>query len=211
MDWKYKHFYQERVLPDSRELILETARTFMAESLGWQITDTSNGFRAEGDSFAHHAIGNFRIQSEAGGTKVAVELLVERRSLLGFMLFDVGGYYNIQIRKWLDSIQWQSHQKLTDGHDETPNPLVLAAKKPSAYIFNGCLVIIVVGFALYLVVTFICALIGLITGKLYLFGRGGDLVVHGVWALILSALILMFGIFLVWRVKSLAVKSPASK
>jgi hypothetical protein len=30
---------------------------------------------------------------------------VERAGPTGFMLFDVGGYYNIQIRKWLDAIQ----------------------------------------------------------------------------------------------------------
>jgi hypothetical protein len=32
--------------------------------------------------------------------------LVERAGWRGFMLVDVGGYYNIQIRKWLDGIQW---------------------------------------------------------------------------------------------------------
>ncbi len=38
MDWKYKHFHQERVFPAPREFVFEAARTFMAESLGWQIT-----------------------------------------------------------------------------------------------------------------------------------------------------------------------------
>jgi hypothetical protein len=76
----------------------------MAESLGWAITDTPDGFTAQGSSFAHHAIANFHIQAAPGGTKVAVELLVERASPMGFMLVDVGGYYNIQIRKWLDGI-----------------------------------------------------------------------------------------------------------
>ena len=202
MDWKYKHFNQERVFTAPRDLVFEAARTFMAESLGWQLTDTADGFTAEGDSFAHHAIANFRIQSAAGGTKVAVELLVERASSRGFMLFDVGGYYNIQIRKWLDGTQWVVHQKLTGGQDQTLNPLVLAANKPAAYIFNGCLVFIAVTFALYFLVTFICAVIGLLTGQLYLVGRGGDLIVHGIWARIISALILMFGAFLVWRIKS---------
>lgn len=204
MDWKYKHFYQERVFPAPRDLVLEGARTFISESLGWQIRDTSDGFTAEGDSFAHHAIANFRIQSDTAGTKVAVELLVERASVLGFMLFDVGGYYSIQIRKWLDGVQWTIHQKLSDGQDETPNPLVLVANKPAAHIFNGCLVFIAVMIALYFLVTFICAVVGLLTGQLYLVGRGGDLVVHGIWARILSAFILMFGVFLVWRIKGTA-------
>src|SRR5205823_13285252 len=133
----------------------------IAESLGWKITDTSDGLTAQGCSFSHRGIANLQIQSAAGGalsesgTKVAVELLVERASGRGFMLFDVGGYYNIQIRKWLDGIQWSIHQKLTGSHDESTNPLVLAQNKPSAYIFNGCLVFICVTFALYFLVTFI--------------------------------------------------------
>jgi len=207
MDWKYKHFHQERVFPAPRDLVFEAARTFMAESLGWQVTNTPDGFTAQGYSFSHRAIANLRIQSAAGGassesgTRVAIELLVERAGWRGFMLFDVGGYYNIQIRKWLDSIQWSLHQKLTGSHDESTNPLVLAENKPAAYIFNGCLVFIVAMFALYFLVTFICAVVGLITGNLYLLGRGGTLAVHGIWGRIVSALILMFGAFLAWRIK----------
>ena len=207
MDWKYKHFHQERVFPAPRDLVTEAARTFMADSLGWQITNTTEGFTAEGYSFSHRAIANLRIQTAAGpassesGTKVAIELLVERSGWRGFMLFDVGGYYNIQIRKWLDGIQWSIHQKLTGTRDESTNPLVLAQNKPAAYIFNGCLVFIVVMFALYFLVTFICAVVGLITGNLYLLGRGGTLAIHGIWGRIVSALILMFGAFVVWRIK----------
>ena len=43
MDWKYKHFHQERVFPAPRDLVTEAARTFMADSLGWQITNTTEG------------------------------------------------------------------------------------------------------------------------------------------------------------------------
>ena len=206
MDWKYKHFHQERVFPAPRDVVFEAARTFMAESLGWQVTNTPDGFTAQGYSFRHRAIANLQIQSAAGGassesgTRVAVELLVERAGWRGFMLVDVGGYYNIQIRKWLDGIQWSLHQKLTGSHDESTNPLVLAENKPAAYIFNGCLVFIVVTFALYFLVTFISAVVGLLTGHLFLLGRG-TLIIHGIWARILSALILMFGAFLAWRIK----------
>ena len=207
MDWKYKHFHQERVFPASRDLVLEGARTFMAESLGWQVTNTPEGLTAQGYSFSHQAIANLRIQPAAGaassesGTRVTVELLVERAGWRGFMLFDVGGYYNIQIRKWLDGVQWSLHQKLTGSHDESTNPLVLADNKAAACIFNGCLVFIVVMVALYFLVTFICAVVGLLTGHLYLWGRGGTLAIHGIWARIVSALILMFGAFLGWRIK----------
>jgi hypothetical protein len=159
MDWKYKHSHQERVFPASRDVVKEAARTFMAESLGWQITDTPDGFTAQGHSFTHRAIAHLHFQTVAAGasleswtssesgTRVAIELLVERAGWRGYMLFDVGGYYNIQIRKWLDGIQWSLRQKLTGTRDESQNPLVLAEKKPAAYIFNGCLVFIVVMFA----------------------------------------------------------------
>ena len=206
MDWKYKHFRQERVFAAERDVVTEAARAFMAESLGWQVADTPDGFTAQGYSFTHRAIANLRFQTAAGGalsesgTRVAIELLVARAGWRGFMLFDVGGYYNIQVRKWLDGIQWSLHQKLTGSHDESTNPLVVANNKPAACIFNGCLVFIVVTFALYLLVTLISAVVGLLTGNLFLVGRG-DLTIHGIWARIVSALILMFGAFIAWRIK----------
>jgi hypothetical protein len=210
MDWKYKHFHQERVFPAPRDVVLEAARTFMAESLGWEITNTPDGLTARGYSFSHRAIANVHIQSAGKGTRVAVELLVERAGWRGFMLFDVGGYYRIQIRKWLDGVQWSLHQKLTGSNDESTNPLVLAANKPAAYIFNGCLVFIVATFALYFLITFITAVVGLLTGNLFLLGRG-SLVIHGIWARILSALILMFGAFLAWRIRSSEARRATRK
>jgi len=59
---------------------------------------------------------------------------------------------------------------------------------------------LVVTFALYFLVTFASAVVGLVTGHLFLLGRG-SLTVHGTWARILSALILMFGTFLAWRIR----------
>ena len=211
MDWKYKHFYQERAFPSTRDLAIEAARAFMAESLGWKITDTTDGFSAEGYSFSHRAIATLHFQSVADGTNVAVELLVERAGWRGYMLFDVGGYYSIQVRKWLDGIQWSLHQKLTGAHDESANPLVLAENKTAAYIFHLCLMFIVVMFTLYFLVTFVSALVGVITGNLYLWGRGGTLVVHGILARIVSALIVLFGVFIVWRIKSFSPRTAVMK
>lgn len=200
MDWKYKHFCQQRVFPAPRDVVLEAARAVMAESLGWQLTDATQGFTASGSSFAHGAVANFRIQSTAGGTKVDVELLVERAGFHGFMLVDVGGYYNIQIRKWLDAIQWAVRQKLT-GHEAPAHPPVQPPNKAAACLFNGCLMFIVVTFGLWFLVTFICAAFGLVTGHLYLLGRSGTLAVHGMWGRVISALILLFGAWIVWRIK----------
>ena len=60
---------------------------------------------------------------------------------------------------------------------------------------------IVVMFGLYFLITFIEAVVGLLTGNLYLLGRGGTLAIHGMWGRIVSALILIFGAFVVWRIK----------
>jgi len=200
MDWKYKHFHQERLFPAERDVVLEAARSVMAESLGWNTTDTPDGFRAEGYSFFHEAIANVQIQSATGGTRVAIELRVRRAGGAGFMLFDVGGYYNTQIGKWLDGIQWSIHQKLT-GQDQTTSPPPPAPNKAAACLFNGCLGFIVVTFGLYFLINFICAVLGLITGNLYLLGRGGTLTLHGMSARIVSVLILLFVVFIAWRIK----------
>jgi hypothetical protein len=115
MDWKYKHFRQERIFQSPREEVLDAARTYLTESLRWTIKDTPNGFTAEGFSFFHAAIADFQIKSLAEGAAVAIELRVERAGGAGFMLFDAGGYYSIQIRKWLDGIQWRIHTNVTGG------------------------------------------------------------------------------------------------
>jgi hypothetical protein len=39
MDWKYKHFRQERIFQSPREEVLDAARTYLTESLGWTIKD----------------------------------------------------------------------------------------------------------------------------------------------------------------------------
>src|ERR1700752_3748703 len=102
MDFKYKHFHQQRLFSASREELFDRARAVMAESVGWTVTnETSDGFTAEGSSFGHAGIAPVHIGSSGSGTVIDIELRVERTGFSGFMLFDVGGYYNIQIRKWL--------------------------------------------------------------------------------------------------------------
>ena len=142
----------------------------------------------------------FEFKQSPEGTRVAVELLVERAGWRGFMLFDVGGYYGIQIRHWLDGIQWFIHQKLT-GQTESQSPPAPVENKTTACLFNGCLMFIVAMFALWAVVTVICALVGLITGNLYLWGRGGTLVIHGTLARIVSALIILGAAWIGWQVR----------
>ena len=205
MDWKNKHFDQAAVFQARAELVFEVARSFVAESLGWQITDTADGFEASGSSFSHQATAKFRIEPAANGTKVAVELLVVRASPLGFMLFDVGGYYNHQIRKWLAGIQWSLHQRLTSasGAESPPQdkPAIRQDNKIASHIFSGCFLLIAVIFALYFLSILVFAIVGLATGHLYLLGRGDLLVVHGVWARAISGIILAIIVFIGLRIR----------
>ena len=108
MDWENKQFHQETVLQAPREAVIEAMHRFAAQTLpDWSVDSTPEGFEARGESALHHAVAHFRISQVANGTKVDVELVVRRASsgpLGGFMLFDVGGYYDSQIRKWLWTI-----------------------------------------------------------------------------------------------------------
>jgi hypothetical protein len=122
MNWKYKHFHQQRSFAASPDVVVEAARKFMSESLGWKVTDIADGLKAEGYSFSHAATGDFHIRSAGSETKIEVDLMVERAGPTGFMLFDVGGYYSIQIRKWLDGIQWAIHQQVAGAPQQTAPP-----------------------------------------------------------------------------------------
>lgn len=207
MDFKYKHFHQQQLYSASPEEVFDRARAVMAESAGWTITnETAGGFSAEGSSFGHAGIASIQIRPTAVGTLVEVELRVERAGFSGFMLFDVGGYYNIQIRKWLDAIQASFHQQAT-GQALPPAPPLQPRNKTTACAFNGCLILIAITIGIYFLVTFICAVIGLTTGNLLLIGRGGDIRVHGWAARLLSAVIVLFGAWIVWRI----VKRPRAR
>ena len=171
----------------------------MTESLGWTVTETVYGLRAEGESLAHAATADFQIQVVGSDTRVDIALVVERAGTSGFMLFDVGGYYNIQIRNWLDGIQLAIHQTLSGatepGRIPAPNQT-----RTTARIFNGCLLLSFIILGLWFLGNFISAIIGLITGTLYIWGKGGTLVLHGSAARIVATLIILFGAFLSYLV-----------
>jgi hypothetical protein len=198
MNWKYKHFHQARTLAASPEVVVEAARRFMSDSLGCKVSDTADGLRAEGYGFSHATICDLHIHSLGSGTKLEVELMVERAGPTGFMLFDVGGYYSIQIRKWLDGIQSGIHQTGAGAPQQAAPPIPIA-NKTGARIFNGCLMFTFVIIGLWFLGNFISAIVGLLTGTLYLWGKGGTLVVHGLAARIVAALIILFGVFIGWR------------
>jgi hypothetical protein len=199
MDWKYKHFHQEKTFAASRDVVVDAARRYVSESLGWKVTDTADGLRAEGYGFSHAAVANLRIQSLGSETRIAVDLMVERAGPMGFMLFDVGGYYTIQIRKWLEGIQLAIHQARSGTLEQSPIPIP-NQNKTGARLFNGCMMITFAILGLWFFGNFISAIIGLATGTLYLWGKGGTLVLHGMTARIVAALVVAFGAFLAWQV-----------
>jgi hypothetical protein len=201
MDWKFAHFNQEAVFQAEPQVVFEALRAFAGDWLAdWKVSETSDGLEARGYSGLHSAIANFRIEPAAVGARLMVEMQVKRASARGFMLVDIGGFYNGHIQKWLQAIHWWVNQKQTAATESegqprkagesgppTPKPM------PSQNRLLGCgIIVIVLIFALYFCVTTICAVIGLITGNLYLTGRGGDITIHGGWARIVSAAILLF-------------------
>ncbi|HYW69909.1 MAG TPA: hypothetical protein VE961_02670 [Pyrinomonadaceae bacterium] len=198
MDWKYKHFHQARTFAAPRDEVADAARRVMSESLGWVVADTGDGFSAEGNSFAHVASAKFQFQPAGTGTKVDVDLRVQRAGATGFMLFDVGGYYHIQIRKWLDAIPLAIHQ--TASGTPQPAPALRPENKTGAKLFNGCLMISVAILFLWFFANFLSAIVGVLTGTLYLWGKGGTMVLHGLAARIVASLIILFGGFLAWRI-----------
>ena len=207
MDFKYKHFHQQRLYPGTRQEVFDSARAVMSESVGWTIADeTLEGFTAQGTSFGHVGIANIQIRPTGGANLVDIELRVERAGFSGFMLFDVGGYYNIQIRKWLEAIQLSLHQQATGQSPPVAAPLQ-PQNKAAARVFHGCLLLIAIAFGLYLLATVIEAVVGLATGNLFLVGRSGTITVHGPAARAISTVILLFGGWIVWRI----LKKPRAR
>ncbi len=103
MDWRYKHFNQEAVFNASIQEVLEAGRAVVTEAFG-PVEETREGFTASGRSGWHNATAEFQAESAASGTRLTVELQVERATMRGYMLFDMGGYYNVQIDKWFAGI-----------------------------------------------------------------------------------------------------------
>ncbi len=208
MDWKNKRFDREAVFQAQRELVFEAARSFAAETLvGWRITDTADGFEARGYSASHAATAEFRIEPTPFGTKVAVTLLVERAGPLGFMLFDIGGYYDGRTRKWLEGIQCRLHQRLTSAtrHESAEQGEQAPPKAAWAGPLSvGCIVAFLI---LPIFLFCIFAVNGLLTGNLYLGGGRGGSTIHGPWARIISGVILTFVALIALRVLKMRKKA----
>ncbi|HEY6802950.1 MAG TPA: hypothetical protein VI306_05160 [Pyrinomonadaceae bacterium] len=200
MDWKYKHLRQERTYNAEPYDVLDAAREYVGQTLGWKVSDGNGGLVADGVSFSHAARANLRTERTAEGTRLIVEMDVERAGPTGFMLFDVGGYYGIQIRKWLDGVQWTLQQKLSGGQAASAIPPLPIHHRGAACAANGCLIFIGVSFGIWIAIQVIEAIVAEFTGTLYLFGRGRPLVLHGVVARVIATLILLVAGYFTWRI-----------
>jgi len=208
MDWKYKHFKQEAVFQAEPDIVLKAVRAFAQDWLtDWGVSETPDGIEANGYSGLHMATAKFRVEPAAGGTKLTVEMQVQRASGRGFMLVDIGGFYSGKISKWLQALPWWVHQKQAEAAQSEGQPVPERPGKPQVPKMSptlnhllGCgLIVVVLILALWFCWIVIAAIIGLVTGNLYLGGRGGDTDLHGWWARIVSALILLFFGWMAYR------------
>jgi hypothetical protein len=140
MDWTYKHFNQEATFNMPYRSVLEAARAVVAESAG-EIEDATDGFVARGRSAWHNTIATFRITPVPNGTQVAVELLVKRASIWGYMLFDPGDYYNGRIDKWFSAIA----ARLGSAQEQVLVSTTTSNLKVRRGCLTGCLVYLVAG------------------------------------------------------------------
>jgi hypothetical protein len=103
------------------------------------------------------------------------------------------GKNRTNVELFFAQVQHTIGQGPVSGSAAAPGPITpanqpLPNKSRVGAIFIGCaLTLFLFGLLLYL----LFAVIGLVTGTLYMPGRGGDLTLHGAWARIVSALILL--------------------
>lgn len=156
MDWKYKHFNQAAIFRESPSSVLEASRLVAFESFA-ELEDTSDGFVARGRSGWHGATATFHVAAAPEGAQVAVELVVERANAWGYMLFDIGGYYDGQIDHWFSAIARRlggdhgvQHLQTSDSATSPDVGQILVSKTTSGVrtrrgCMAGCLVWLIVG------------------------------------------------------------------
>jgi hypothetical protein len=207
MDSKYKHFTQEAVFQAEPEIVRQAVLAFTADWLDdWKVSETPEGIEASAYSGLHPTTARFRIDPAPGGARVTVEMQVQRASGRGYMLVDIGGFYDGKMRKWLQALPWWIHQKQAAASQSEGQPTLAVPDKPpkphpsaASNLMVGCLVIT---FLLAVLAFLISAIVGLLTGSLYLPSNSGGETIHGSWARIASALILLlFGwiAFRIWK------------
>lgn len=146
IDRSYKHFNQAAVFNALPGSALEAAREVASDSFG-EFEVTPDGFTARGFSGWHNAIATFRIAPVPEGTRLTIELRVERAAMRGYMLFDIGNFYNGQIDKWFSAIG----ERLAGTGERVLVSKTTANLKTQRGCRAGCLVYLLVGACLTIV------------------------------------------------------------
>lgn len=209
MDWKYRYFNQEALFQADPAIVHKALGAFAKEWLSdWDVEETPDGLEARSRSAFRKATGRFRIDPAPGGTKVAVRLQVDRAVSLGLMVFDFGHYFDSLTRKWLKGLSWwiQQEQSAAD-HTEGPSgkakpdvPPIPKPDPPSDRLMGWVTLLVVLVTSAYAII----ALVGLVTGNLYVPGSEGGATIHQLWARILGAIYLVFFVWMIqrlWKVK----------
>jgi hypothetical protein len=112
MDLFHKHFEQQTVFQAPPEVVKQAVSAFLAASMvGWDVAPLSDGFEAT----RYGSTAKFHVSPAPAGATLAIEYLVARASGSGFMLVDIGGYYDRQIQKWLYAV-WQELGRIWAEH-----------------------------------------------------------------------------------------------
>jgi hypothetical protein len=196
MDWKYRRFRREQTFPKSRETVLQAARECVADGQAWSITDTSTGFEAKGYSGFHLAAAAFDFAQTGDGATMTVDLRVERASNFGFMLFEIGGYYDGLLARWIEGVRQRVDDRFAG---------VAAAHPPRAghaRLFDTVVMVLAFFRGLAFVLNFVVfPLIALVTGNLYFIGRGSSgPPLHGAWARGVSVALLLVDAWIAYRI-----------
>jgi hypothetical protein len=119
MSWNYMESRCEGLYQAPCEAVIEAAEWFFTQSIRWQVTVTQEGFEARGrfgfEMWFGDAIAYFRVRSEPAGTRVVIDLQVER-GRGGSGEFDPFGYYDFLVFKWLHQIEALLISGLKPGH-----------------------------------------------------------------------------------------------
>ena len=196
MDCKYKYFTREAAFQAEPEIVLQALRAFAADWLDdWKVSETLDGIEARIHSGYRFATATFRVEPAPGGSRVAVKMQVERATSLGLMMFDPGGYFSGQIRKWLEALPWwiqqqQAVENQSMNQDGKPASAGSQIPKPKRESDLGKR-LIAASVAVVLFAYAIVAIAGLITGELFISDNHGGITLHGLWARFVSAIVLV--------------------
>jgi hypothetical protein len=177
--------------PSKPDAVLKVTREFLADSFpAWRVEAVADGLEATGAWGAHRATAWFRVRRIPGGASLEVEVLVEHPELS--RSYSVDDAVN-PLDQWLQDIRLRLHpRRHTDFELSTPGQSLRIVKKLMGNAISGLLIVMLL---IWFAVMFgLLPAIGLATGVLYIPGRyhSPGIEIHGIWARLISAGVLVF-------------------